>query len=66
VHSEVEGASHITAATPEITIGGSPQPGDWVALQVSRNVDGDDDMTEDAWLLAVILEIGLNVESEAW
>jgi hypothetical protein len=66
VHSEVEGASHITAATPEITIDGSPQPGDWVALQVSRNVDGNDDMAEDAWLLAVILEIGLNVESEAW
>jgi hypothetical protein len=58
---EVEVTETVTAAgdfnvaiTPAITIGGSPGRGDLLLINLARKVaDGDDDMTEDARLLAV-------------
>jgi hypothetical protein len=47
----------ISAATPAVTIGGSPALGDLVHFKISRNVGGTDDMTEDAWLFGVLIQI---------
>ena len=57
---------HITATTPAVTINGSPALGDLVSFKVSRNVGGTDDMTEDAWLFGVYLQIGINEAVAAW
>lgn len=47
----------ITAATDAITVGGTPALGDLTHFKVSRNVGGTDDMTEDAWLFGVLIQI---------
>ena len=47
----------ISAATAAITVGGTPALGDLVHYKVSRNVSGTDDMTEDAWLFGVLIQI---------
>lgn len=57
---------HITAATPAITIGGTPALGDLIAFQISRNVGGTDDMTEDARLYGVLLQITVDQSVTAW
>ena len=57
---------HITATTPAVTINGSPALGDLISFKVSRNVGGTDDMTEDAWLFGVYLQIGINEAVAAW
>jgi hypothetical protein len=57
---------HITSATPAITINGSPALGDLVSFKLSRNVGGDDDMTEDAWLFGCYLQLGINEAVSAW
>lgn len=46
----------VSDATPELTIGGTPALGDMIHFRVSRNTDGTDDMTEDAWLLGVLIQ----------
>lgn len=61
-----DGDLHITAATPAITIGGTPALGDMVHFKLSRNVGGDDDMTEDAWLFGVYLQIVTGDPITAW
>ena len=62
----VEGDLHITAATPAITISGTPQVGDIIHLKISRNIGGTDDMAEDAWLFGVMLQITVNQNITAW
>lgn len=57
---------HISGATPAITINGSPALGDMVNLKVSRNVSGTDDMTEDAFLIGVLLQFGVSNKVSAW
>lgn len=47
----------VSDATPAITVGGTPALGDLVQFKVSRNVGGTDDMTEDAWLFGVLIQI---------
>lgn len=61
------GDLHISGATPAITIGGTPTLGDLIHLKVSRNVDSaNDDMTEDAWLFGIFLQITINTAVTAW
>lgn len=62
----VEGDLHITGATPAITVGGTPALGDLTHFKVSRNVGGTDDMTEDAWLFGVMLQITISQAVTAW
>jgi len=45
-----------TAATPAITVGGTPAVGSIVVVEVYRNTDGTDDMEEDAWLFGVEIQ----------
>jgi len=47
----------VSAATAAITVGGTPALGDLVHYKVSRNVAGTDDMTEDAWLFGVLIQV---------
>jgi ribosomal protein L12E/L44/L45/RPP1/RPP2 len=47
-----------SAATPAITIGGTPTAGSMVCFEVYRNVTGTDDMTEDAWLFGLEVTYG--------
>lgn len=56
----------ISGATPAITIGGTPALGDMINIRVSRNVDGTDDMAEDAWLFGVLLQIKHDKAVSAW
>lgn len=56
----------ITAATPAITINGTPALGDMINLKVSRNVDGTDDMTEDAHLIGVLIQYEISQKVSAW
>jgi hypothetical protein len=46
----------ITSATAVMTVGGTPALGDMIQFEVYRNTDGTDDMTEDAWLLSVLIQ----------
>jgi len=58
---------YVTAATPAVTINGTPALTDMVNFEVSRNVgSADDDMTEDAWLFGVYLQLGINEAITAW
>lgn len=57
---------HLTAATPAITINGTPALGDLINLKVSRNVGGTDDMVEDAWLLGVLVQYKITNKVTAW
>lgn len=57
---------HVAGATPAITIGGTPTLGDLVHLKVSRNVSGTDDMTEDAWLFGVFIQLTIDQTVTAW
>ncbi len=57
---------HVTAATPAITIGGTPALGDLIALQISRNVSGTDDMAEDARLIGVLIQFTVDQSISAW
>jgi hypothetical protein len=56
----------ITAATPAITVGGSPALGDMTVFEVYRNTDGTDDMAEDAWLMGVELQITRSGTVAGW
>jgi hypothetical protein len=57
---------HITSATPALTVGGTPALGDMVQWTVSRNVSGTDDMTEDAWLFGVLIQLKRTNTVAAW
>ena len=51
-----DGDLHVTSATPVLTVGGTPALGDLIQFEVYRNTDGTDDMAEDAWLIAVVIQ----------
>lgn len=61
-----DGDLHTSGATPAITIGGTPALGDLIHFKVSRNVSGTDDMTEDAWLFGVFLQITIDLAVTGW
>lgn len=62
-----DGDLHVTAVTPAITIGGTPALLDMIHFKVSRNVgSANDNMTEDAWLFGVMLQIKINEAFTAW
>ena len=61
----VEGDMHITAATPAITINGTPALGDLISFKVSRNV-GNDNMLGDAWLFGCMLQLTRNEAVAGW
>ena len=46
----------ITAATPAITVGGTPALNDMINFKISRNVGGTDNMTEDARLYGMLIQ----------
>ena len=56
----------VSAATPAITIGGTPALGDIVEFEVYRNTDGTDDMAEDAWLMGVLLQYKKDAVVSEW
>lgn len=62
----VDSDLHITAKTPAVTINGTHGLGNLIHLKVSRNVAGTDDMTEDAWLLGVLIEYKRTNTVSAW
>ena len=58
---------HVTAKTPAVTINGTPAVEHLVNFKVLRNVDGTDNMTEDAWLFGVVIQYAASVGIEdAW
>lgn len=46
----------VSDSTPALTIAGTPAMGDMIHFRVYRNTDGTDDMTEDAWLIGVLIQ----------
>lgn len=56
----------VTSATPAITVGGTPALGDMIHFKLSRNVGGTDNMTEDAWLYGVLIQLTLSTSASAW
>ena len=56
----------VSAATPAITIGGTPALGDLIMFEIYRNTDGTDDMAEDAWLMGVLLQYKKDAAVAAW
>jgi hypothetical protein len=60
------GDMQVSAATPAITVGGTPALGDMVHFKVSRNVGGTDDMVEDAWLFGVWIQYKCTNTCAAW
>jgi len=60
------GDIQVSAATPAVTINGTPALTDLVNFKISRSVAGDDDMAEDAWLFGVYLQLGINEAITAW
>jgi hypothetical protein len=55
------GDVHITSATSAITIAGTPQDADFLAIQISRNPsDGSDTKTGDAKLLGILFTCTLD------
>lgn len=57
---------HITAATPALTVGGTPALGDMIYFRVSRNVSGTDDFGYDAVLLGVLIQYQVSNTVSAW
>lgn len=56
----------VTAATPALTVGGTPALGDMLILEVYRNTDGTDDMVEDAFLFGVWIQFKKTNTIIAW
>lgn len=62
----VDSDLHITAKTPAVTINGTHGLDNLIHLKVSRNVGGTDDMTEDAWLIGVLIEYKRTNQVTVW
>jgi hypothetical protein len=60
------GDLQVSAATPALTIGGTPALGDMIVFEVYRNTDGTDDMAEDAWLMGVMIQYQKAFAITAW
>jgi hypothetical protein len=59
------GEVYVTAASGAVTVGGTPAEGDIVLFRVSRDVsDANDDMTEDARLIAIQLFFTTNAATD--
>jgi hypothetical protein len=56
----------VTAATPALTVEGTPALGDMIVFEVYRNTDGTDDMVEDAWLFGVLIQYQATQTVAAW
>jgi hypothetical protein len=56
----------ISAATPALTIGGTPALNDLIVFEVYRNTDGVDDMAEDAWLMGVLIQYKKTRYAASW
>jgi hypothetical protein len=57
----------ISDATGAMTVGGTPALGKMVVFEIYRNIDGTDDMTEDAWLFGVVIQYGQTATAmSAW
>ena len=56
----------VSGATPALTVGGTPALGDMLVWKVSRNVGGDDAMTEDAHLFGVLIQIKVTNAEAVW
>ncbi len=61
-----DGDIHISAATPAVTIGGTPIADDLIQFRISRNIGGTDDMAEAAWLLGLAIQFGVDNAITAW
>lgn len=58
---------HVTAATPAITINGTPALGDLVYMKISRNTSSaSDNMAYDAWLFGVAMQYRMTNTVAAW
>lgn len=68
VMADVDHDLHISGATGEVTVGGTPALSDLVHFKVYRDADDvtNDTMTEDAFLLGVVIEIAYTNEVSAW
>jgi len=60
------GDMHITAATPALTVAGTPASGDLIHFKFSRNVNGIDDMEEKGWLVGVFFQYRIGTIPAAW
>jgi hypothetical protein len=60
------GDLQISPATPALTVGGTPALGDMIYCKTSRNVGGTDNMTENAWLFGVWIQLKVNNAVAAW
>jgi hypothetical protein len=56
----------ITAATPALTIGGTPAKNDLFIFEVYRNTGGSDTMAEDSWLFGVTLQYKKSGTTVSW
>ena len=57
---------HITSATAAFTGNGTLSDDNMVSYEVFRNVDGTDDMAEDAYLIGVLLQYRRSYEISGW
>ena len=65
VTSGTSGDLHVTAATPAVTVAGSPALGDMVTVEVFRDTSADD-CAEDAWLFGVMVQYKITNTVAAW
>ncbi len=65
VTSGTSGDLHVTAATPAVTVAGSPALGDMVTVEVFRDTSTDD-CAEDAWLFGVMVQYKITNVVAAW
>ena len=56
----------ITAATPAITVGGTPATNDLISVTVSRPAIGSNDMTEDALFFGVLIQYKKTINEGSW
>jgi hypothetical protein len=64
-----DGDLHVTAATPAITVGGTPALGDLVHFKLSRDYDhagGGAAMDENAYVFGVLLQYAKTADVVAW
>jgi hypothetical protein len=59
------GVLHITPTSSDMTVA-NYAAGDMVTFYVGRNVAGNDDMTEDAWLFGVLMQYGISTAVSEW
>lgn len=59
--------THVSSATPAVTIGGAPALGDNIQFLVTRNTgSADDDIDIEVWLLGVLLQYNCTNTPSVW